>query len=137
MALDLMRTYYGKWLESGATTTGEHFSLKNLKGKKIILNSDYEVNGQGTSAYVHFYSNILGIKPIKPGFKEILFEPHPGDLKWAKGTVHIPQGKINVSWQVDNSTFKMEIEIPKECKYKVSLPKSYEDCQVKVNGRLE
>ncbi|MCK4401382.1 family 78 glycoside hydrolase catalytic domain [bacterium] len=135
IALDLMRAYYGRWLELGGTTFAEHFLLSQYKNKDC-LEQEYETSPLGTSAYPHFYSNILGIKPLEPGFKEVLFEPHPGDLKSAKGKVHTPQGEIDVSWQVDDDIFKMEINLPPKCRYEVKLPKRYKDSQVKVNGEL-
>ncbi|MCK4401578.1 alpha-L-rhamnosidase N-terminal domain-containing protein [bacterium] len=135
IALDLMRAYYGRWLELGATTFGEHFDLNNYKDKQS-LDTEYEVHGYSTSAHLHFYTNILGIRPLEPGFKEILFEPHSGNLKSARGKVHTPKGEISVSWEAEKSSFKMEIEMPKECKYKVKLPKRYKNYQVRVNGKI-
>ena len=135
MALDLMKVYYGRWLELGATTFGEYFDLGDWKGKER-LDREYEVHGYGTSAHLHFYSNILGIKPLKAGFKEILFEPKPGFLQWAKGKVHTPKGRVSLSWRKEKSFFKMEIEAPKECKYKVKIPKGYKDYRVRVNGKI-
>ena len=135
MALDLMKAYYGRWLELGGTTFGEHFELSDWKGKER-LDREYEVHGYATSAHLHFYSNILGIKPLKAGFEEILFAPKPGFLEWAKGKVHIAQGRVNLSWRKEKSLFKMEIEVPKECKYKIKTPKGYKDYRVRVNGKI-
>lgn len=135
MALSLMKAYYGRWLELGATTFGEYFELKEYKGKNE-LGAEYEVHGYGTSAHLHFYSNILGIMPLQPGFEGILFEPKPGFLEWAKGKIHTVKGEVTISWRKENSFFKMEIEMPRECKYKVKIPKGYKNYRVKINGKV-
>ena len=42
---------------------------------------------------------ILGIRPGAPGFKKIIVDPKPCDLKWAKGCVPTPKGDIYVEWK--------------------------------------
>ena len=36
--------------------------------------------------------------PTSPGFGTYLAEPHPGDLRWARGTVPTPHGPIEFRW---------------------------------------
>jgi hypothetical protein len=40
--------------------------------------------------------HILGIKALKPGYREVRIEPHLGKLKWARGTFPTPYGDITV-----------------------------------------
>lgn len=42
---------------------------------------------------------ILGVRPSKPGFREVLIKPEPGYLHWAKGTVITPSGLIAIEWK--------------------------------------
>jgi len=133
LALELMRAYYGRWLKMGGTTFGEHFDLQANENKKKV-DWEYEVHGYGTSAHLHFYTNILGIVPLEPGFKKVLFRPHPGNLKRAKGSIHTPQGEISVSWNVSGSVFKMEIKTPKACEYSIIKPDGFAKYQLKIKG---
>jgi len=135
MALDLMRTYYGRWLAAGATTFGEHYHMSWLRGKQR-LDFEYEVHAYGTSAHLHFYNNILGIRPLEPGFRRALIAPHPGDLEWAEGQIPTPLGTIQVSWKVIGSAFVMDVEAPEACVCEVVPPENWADCQVRINGKV-
>ena len=53
---------------------------------------------------------ILGIEPLKPGFKEISFRPDLCDLEFAEGSVPTPFGPITVSLKKGKEP---EIQIPK------------------------
>jgi alpha-L-rhamnosidase len=55
---------------------------------------------------------VLGIEPVSPGWKEFTIAPHPGDLKWAKGTVSTPSGVIRTSWTRLEQGFELDAEIP-------------------------
>ena len=44
---------------------------------------------------------VLGVKPVKPGFAEVVFDPRPGDLQWAKGVLPTTHGDIHVEWRRD------------------------------------
>ena len=44
--------------------------------------------------------HILGVVPLKPGWREFKFDPHPPkSMTWAKGTVPTPVGPIRVEWK--------------------------------------
>ncbi|KAI0106122.1 glycoside hydrolase family 78 protein [Hypoxylon sp. NC0597] len=43
---------------------------------------------------------VLGVRPLKPGFKEWTIRPLPSvDLTWAKGVVPTPYGPLSVQWE--------------------------------------
>lgn len=43
---------------------------------------------------------VLGVRPLKPGFREWTVEPLPSaDLTWAKGEVPTPYGPLAVQWE--------------------------------------
>jgi alpha-L-rhamnosidase len=65
-------------------------------------------------------AEILGVKPAKPGWEEILIHPHPVDLQWAKGVVPAPVGNISVEWKSDEN-FEMTVEIPTMARVAVPL----------------
>ncbi len=86
--LTALREYHEKWIEKGATTWSE------------LWDADATTHAQTYGAAVNWVltSYILGIRPLKPGFTEVNFDPRPGDLAWAKGVVPTPLGDIRVSW---------------------------------------
>ena len=150
LAYELLRRYYGAWVRAGAphdlqtgrgvpgagaTTFGEHFSLSHLAGRTSIP-YEYEVHAYGTSAHLHFYNNILGVRPLEPGFRRLRIAPQPGDLQWARGQLATPLGTVRVAWQVEEGAFALNVELPETCAYEVEPPARYARCQVRVNGRL-
>ena len=50
----------------------------------------------GASPNYDFLATVCGIRPMKPGFKEVKIEPALGDLKFVKGHMPHPNGKISV-----------------------------------------
>jgi hypothetical protein len=62
-------------------------------------------------------SEVLGVKPVKPGFSEFTVAPCESTLEYAKGSVPTPHGEIHVEWRknADGSLFA-DVKAPKECK---------------------
>jgi alpha-L-rhamnosidase len=59
------------------------------------------------------YEEACGIKPQKPGFKEVIIAPKPTDkLDFMSATIETRQGKISSSWYHENGIIKYEIETP-------------------------
>ena len=87
-AVLLLQKSYGAWAASGAVHWGEGFGPDN-----------YVAQTCGSSVNWLLTSYVLGIRPTKPGFTEAVFDPHPGDLQWAKGEVPTPHGVIKVEWR--------------------------------------
>ena len=51
------------------------------------------------------------MKPFKPGWEEILIEPHPAGLAWARGKVPTPKGIVSVEWKQEDD-FLVTVDIP-------------------------
>ncbi len=133
LALDLMRRVHGRWLELGATTLGEFFDPA-LAAEGAALDEEYEVHAYGTSAHLHFYSNILGVQPAAPGYSRVVIQPHPGDLAWAKGTLMTPQGPISVDWRNAPDGFHLDAALPPGCSATLRLPAGIAAGRVTING---
>lgn len=56
-------------------------------------------------------SEILGVKPAKPGWDEVLVAPHTGDLSQARGVVPTPHGPVSVEWTSDRE-FSLLVTTP-------------------------
>lgn len=73
-----------------------------------------EVMCQSASAVPAFYlpAYILGVKPIKPGFREFVVEPNICDLNWIKGTVPTPFGNVSVDCRRTGNEVETNVEVP-------------------------
>jgi alpha-L-rhamnosidase len=130
---------YPSWLYpvlQGATTIWERWD-----GQK----PDGSFQDKGMNSFNHYaygaigewlYTHVAGIKIDEnvPGYKHILFSPHPGGgLTNAKAEVSTIYGKASASWKIDKETFVYEVSIPGNTNATITLPYAKAD-QVKING---
>ncbi len=116
-AIRLMKDYWGKMLELGATTFWEDFDISWAENASPITEpvpeGKADIHGDfgdycyrnlrhslchgwasGPAPWIAKY--ILGIRPLEAGCKKVLFKPHLAGLQWAKGTYPTPYGNIEV-----------------------------------------
>lgn len=81
--------------------------------------------------------NLMGVRPLKPGFEEILIQPQPGSLEWAELTTPTIRGSVTVRFNhAPLQTFHLETETPANTVTTVSLPAmGSDDPVVIVDGR--
>lgn len=69
------------------------------------------------------FSHCAGIRPLKPGFEEILIKPLPGgSLTEAEARYKSPVGDIYVKWQIAGESLLLHIETPPGRRTRVELP---------------
>jgi hypothetical protein len=110
-ALDATREAYGGMLDAGATSWWEHFHGRESLSHAWSCAPTYDL-----STYV------LGVKPTEPGFASFSVEPHPADLKWARGVVPTPRGDIQVEWRRDYEEFELRVGFPFEAHAELTVP---------------
>ncbi len=71
---------------------------------------------------IEFLRGVLGIKPDKPGFDEIVIQPNPLSLQFAEGSVPTPKGTVSVAWRIENNEFKLSVNAPPGIPLRVILP---------------
>ncbi len=77
------RSYYGTMLKHpDAMSVFEMWQRDWALDEPVPRNSLVHAFGIGPLA--HLASYVAGVRPLKPGFAEILWEPIPGDLEWLK-----------------------------------------------------
>jgi|GEM_PF-4979666 len=108
-ALALIKREWGAMLDDGLTTCVEAFKDERGEWGRSIAHA------WSAAPAVYLKSEILGIKPIEPGYKKFTVEPHPCGLTHAKGAVATPYGKIYVEWTVDGDIIRGKIDAPPEC----------------------
>ncbi len=83
-------------------------------------------------------SNILGITPAKPGYREIRFRPFMSDsLRWARGTVPLGDGSVvRVSWErKEKSGYTYQLDIPEGHDAVLASPMTSGKYNLDINGR--
>ena len=70
-----------------------------------------------------FMQEILGVRPIAPGFARVRIAPFTAQLEWARGVVPTPRGDIRVDWRKpDVERFEIEIDLPAGVDAEVVMP---------------
>jgi hypothetical protein len=75
----------------------------------------------GTPTY-DLSTEVLGVKPLAPGFRKFRVEPHPAGLTWAKGTFPSPFGEIGVDWRLADGRITLDLIVPEGTEAEVWLP---------------
>lgn len=122
----LFKETYPSWFYSinqGATTMWERWNSYTHEdgfhpaGMNSFNHYAYGAIGQ------FMYERIAGIKPLKPGYKEILIAPLPGGpLNSAKATYNSPFGEIGSEWKIENGSFQLKTIIPPNTKARIIVP---------------
>ncbi|WP_078544632.1 family 78 glycoside hydrolase catalytic domain [Litchfieldia alkalitelluris] len=126
IVLDNIREIYGYMLEHDATTCWEGWEL---------------IEGDFSRSHCHAWSAaptyvfgvlFLGVKPLEPGFKKVSISPNLNGLKWIKGSVPIPQGKIDIYCKDLGEYIDLQITLPDEIEVQIDVAKG---TRVIVNGK--
>lgn len=137
-AMDRICEYWGAMLNLGATTFWEDFNMDWTKNAaridelvpegKVDIHQTYGnycykgyrhslCHGWASGPTSWLSEHVLGVKILKPGCKEVLIEPHLGNLKWVKGTFPTPYGIISITHRkAANGKIISTINAPKEIK---------------------
>jgi hypothetical protein len=115
--LDAIRRDWGFMVDMGATTFWEMWSGRDGRLTRSHCH--------GWSAAPTFFLStwVLGVRPGGPGFTPCLIEPHPGDLRWARGVVPTPAGEVEVQWRNEpGQPFEIDLSAPAALELEWRLP---------------
>ena len=91
-----IRNYWGGMLLEGATTFWETYDPQEKYPQRLAMYGHRYgkslCHAWGASPIYLLGKYFLGIKPLKPGYKEWECHPCLGDLKWMRGDVPTPNG---------------------------------------------
>jgi alpha-L-rhamnosidase len=110
---------YGYMIEKGATTLWETWDGGASHNHPMF-----------GSVSAWFYKYIAGIRvdESRPGFENIIIEPYiMGDISTAKASIETVKGLVEVSWEINKEGFKVEVNIPVNCRAEFYSPKEYEN----------
>lgn len=126
MILNNIREIYGFMLENDATTCWEGWEL---------------IEGDFSRSHCHAWSAaptyifgelFLGVKPLEPGFSKVAISPNLNGLKWMKGSVPIPHGKIDIYCKDLGDYIDLQITLPEEVGAEIITGTN---TKVQVNGK--
>jgi hypothetical protein len=78
-------------------------------------NIDYtrsDCHAWGSSPNIEFFRTVLGIDSDAPGFAKVRIEPHLGKLTNVGGEIPHPNGKIAVSYVLDQGKWSIHVSLP-------------------------
>lgn len=112
--LENLRTRWGRFLAQGYTTWPETFNFP----------LDSKCHAYSCTPAIDLSGDILGIKPLEPGFTRFTLSPRLEELEWAEGKVPTPYGMIELSWHRENQPgrYKLRILVPPGTVGEMSLP---------------
>lgn len=121
---------FRKMVLSGATSLWE-----TLKGS-----DDFDLAGSlchswSAAPLFIFYGFFLGIRPLEPGFKRFLVQPHTAGLPGASGVIPTPHGPIEVAWEKHGNVCNLEIKAPKNLTPEFQLVDDGLTYRVLYNGK--
>ena len=114
-ALELIRYYWGGMVKSGARTWWEFFNPQTAAEQQP---EGSLCHGYGVYPNIFMTQEVSGIRPARPGFAAVFFNPILDGVEWVKAEIPTPHGKISVNWHrkedgvlhvVINSSYPVEV----------------------------
>lgn len=105
IAIKVIKRDWGEMLKRGSKTCWETFINDEKRWTRSIC------HGWSASPAIYLLSDVLGIKPLEPGFRKFQVKPNTGGLRWVKGSIATPFGPIYVEL-IDGN---LKVHCPEEC----------------------
>lgn len=122
----LFKESYPSWfysIDQGATTMWErwdsytHKDGFNKGGMNSFNHYAYGAIGQW------MYEGIAGLKPLKPGYKEVLIAPTPGGpLTSAEASYNSPYGEIGSAWKIEQGRLELKAIVAPNTTANIVIP---------------
>lgn len=106
------------------------------------INASSRCHGFSSHAGVHLLRDVVGFEEINREKGYIKISPHLCSLEWARGFADIDGYKARVEWRIEDGTFYLDVDLPKNYRYAVTLPHEVRHGKVKsivtrVNGEIK
>ncbi len=132
-ALEIIKLYWGRMLELGATSFWESFdypaSFDAAPIDEIVPEGKKDIHGDfGAYCYKGFRCSlchgwacgpapfitryVLGVEVLEPGCRRVRVKPNMAGLGWIRGTYPTPRGNIEIYAQNKNGEIITEIKVP-------------------------
>ncbi|OLP57902.1 hypothetical protein BJF93_13760 [Xaviernesmea oryzae] len=134
----LIRNVYG-WMVNpdNPDMTSTLWENVAVDGKPGLGSYTSLAHGWATGAVSALSGYVLGVRPLSPGFKTWLVQPHIGKLDRAEGRVPTPAGPIDVQWNQGDGQLSLTVEAPQGTKGRIGIPMiAGADATVLMDGRI-
>ncbi len=111
-ALRDIRAAWGRMLDADSITCWERLDVPEMNATHYYDAPGSYCHGWGASPAYQLPEWILGVRPVKDGYEEIIVELHLGDLDWAEGSVPTPAGEIFVRGEKCGCGVKLMLDLP-------------------------
>ena len=116
-ALNRIRKVWGGMIDRGATTWWETFDPAWPEDK--ICPSSLCHAWSGAPTYF-LPAEVLGVKYSGAQGNELIIQPKPGDLQWAKGSINTHFGVVSIEWNFEDGNYTLDIDSP--CDFITAIP---------------
>lgn len=110
------------WLyavSKGATTVWENWEGITENEEPVDSHNHYAPG----AVVAWLFSHCAGIRPLKPGFEEVLIKPFPGgSLTFARAEYESCKGTIVSEWKCNDDVFILQVKIPDGVHARIELP---------------
>jgi len=125
----LLKETYPSWLYSirnGATTMWERWNSYTREDGFGPVNMN-SFNHYAYGAIGEWMTSVIGgIRPIQPGFRQVLFAPRPGPgVTSASTTLKIAEGTLECHWQLESGRLKIAVHVPAGITARIEPPAGF------------
>ncbi|MCD6354220.1 MAG: family 78 glycoside hydrolase catalytic domain [Prolixibacteraceae bacterium] len=123
-SFELFRRRFNKMLEPSTNQTlWEEWWLDGTGRTGKFQGGRTRSDAQTESAFppALFAEYLLGVKPIRPGMKEMTLSRTHSALKNIEGEIPTPEGILGVKWNVNKNSGDLQLDIPGEMVVKLDL----------------
>ena len=108
--------------------------------ESVCMENSSRCHGFTSHAGVHLVRDVLGLGEPDGLDRTLTVAPHPCGLRWARGTLDLPEGVAAVSWRYDGDSFSMSCQIPDGYEVRICPPREVGMLEpgrvhITVNGR--
>jgi alpha-L-rhamnosidase len=114
-AIELIRKRYAPMVESGATTVWEHWKLFYQDPKSGEVHYNSACHAWASAPLVIFTEELVGIKPLAPGFSRVAIQPNLCGLQWVEGSVVTSDGELTVRAERQGDDISVQFTVPAGC----------------------
>ena len=85
-----------------------------------------------------FAEFLLGVKPLKPGMREVVLSYQKSGLGHVKGTIPSPSGILTIEWNLNKQRNSLTVEVPDKMIVKIDLNSLgiKKEQKIEVNGKM-
>ena len=111
-ALRDIRAAWGKMIDMDSRTCWERLDVPEMNQTHYYDAPGSYCHGWGAGPAYQLPEWILGVRPAKDGYEEIVVSPDLMDLDWAEGTIPAPEGEIFVRAEREGAGMKLLLDLP-------------------------